>query len=149
MTALPTQLTFRGPLTALTGYTDADWAGDQDTRRSTSTFVFNLGSGVISWSSKRQPTLALSSCKAEYMGQTQAVNEALWLRSLLEQLSPPSSSDCNSTSNTTLLSAQSSTLPTSSRLLLPTESGYLPDTDFVPVPSNECSLVASDPCPFI
>ena len=53
---LDLQLTFRGPLTALTGYTDADWAGDQDTRRSTSGFVFNLGSGAISWSSKRQPT---------------------------------------------------------------------------------------------
>ncbi len=65
---LDLQLTFRGPLTALTGYTNADWTGDQDTRRSTSGFVFNLGSGAISWSSKRQPTISLLSCEAKYVG---------------------------------------------------------------------------------
>ncbi len=59
---LDLQLTYRGLLTAWTGYTDADWVGDQDTRRSPSGFVFNSGSGAISWSSKRQPTVALSSC---------------------------------------------------------------------------------------
>ena len=69
---LDIQLTFRGLLSSLTGYTDADWAGDRDTRRSPSGFVFNIGSGAISWSSKRQPTVALSSCEAEYMGQMQS-----------------------------------------------------------------------------
>ena len=45
----------------------ADWAGDQSTSsRSTSGFVFNLGSGAISWSAKRQSTVALSTCEAEY-----------------------------------------------------------------------------------
>ena len=62
------ELTFKGSLRALEGYTDTDWAGDRDTRRSTSGFLFNLGSDAISWSSKRQPTVALSSCEAEYMG---------------------------------------------------------------------------------
>ncbi len=95
---LDLQLTFRGPLTALTRCPDADWAGDQDTRRSTSGFVFNLGSGAISWSSKREPTVAPSSCEAAYMGQTQAVKEAVWLKSLLDQLLPPS--DADSTSST-------------------------------------------------
>ena len=80
------QLTFRGPLLPLNGYTDADWAGDHDTQRSTSGYVFNVGSGAISWSSKRQPTVALSSCEAEYMGQTQATKEAIWLKMLLAQL---------------------------------------------------------------
>ncbi len=47
------QLVFRGDLKPLTGYTDADWAGDQDTRRSTSGYVFDVGSGAISWQSKR------------------------------------------------------------------------------------------------
>ena len=65
--SLQLQLTFRGLLQVLFGFSDADWAGDHDTRRSTSGFVFNIGSGAISWSSKRQPTVALSSCEAEYM----------------------------------------------------------------------------------
>lgn len=81
-------LVFRGDLKPLTGYTDADWAGDQDTRRSTSGYVFDVGSAAISWSSKRQPTVALSSCEAEYMGQTQATKEAVWLRGLLNELNP-------------------------------------------------------------
>ena len=81
-------LVFRGDLKPLTGYTDADWAGDQDTRRSTSGYVFDVGSAAISWSSKRQPTVALSTCEAEYIGQTQATKEAVWLRSLLNQLNP-------------------------------------------------------------
>lgn len=79
-------LTYRGDLMPLNGYTDADWAGDRDTRRSTSGFTFNIGSGALSWQSKRQPTVALSSCEAEYMGQTQATKEAVWLRALLKDL---------------------------------------------------------------
>ncbi len=73
----------------MAGYTDADWAGDRDTWRSTSGFVFNVGSGVISWSSKRQPTVALSTCEAEYMGQTQTTKEAVWLRSLFNKIERP------------------------------------------------------------
>ena len=80
------ELVYRGDLTRLVGYTDADWAGDVSTRRSTSGYIFNLGSGAISWSSKRQPTVALSSCEAEYMGETQATKEAIWLRRLLGEL---------------------------------------------------------------
>ena len=80
------ELTFRGDLRSLIGYTDADWAGDIDTRRSTSGYLFNIGSGSISWSSKRQPTVSLSSCEAEYQGQTQATKEAMWLRRLLNEL---------------------------------------------------------------
>ncbi|KAA6407322.1 MAG: hypothetical protein FRX48_08870 [Lasallia pustulata] len=75
-----------GDLRSLIGYTDADWAGDIDTRRSTSGYLFNIGSGSISWSSKRQPTVSLSSCKAEYQGQTQATKEAMWLCRLLNEL---------------------------------------------------------------
>lgn len=80
-------------MSPLTGYTDADWAGDRDTRRSTLGFVFNIGSGAISWSSKRQPTVALLSCEAEYMDQTQATKEAIWLRDLLKQLDDPTVKD--------------------------------------------------------
>lgn len=82
------KLVFDGKLGELIGYSDADRAGDQDTRRSTAGYVFNLGSGAISWSSKRQPTVALSTCEAEYMAQTAAAKEAIFLRNLLDQISP-------------------------------------------------------------
>src|SRR5436309_1357960 len=71
---------------SLLGYTDSDWAGDISTRKSTSGYVFLLGSGAISWSSKRQPTVALSSCEAEYMASTQATKEAIWLGRFLAEL---------------------------------------------------------------
>jgi len=80
------KLTFHGALEPLLGYTDSDWAGDVATRRSTAGYVFNIGSGAISWSSKRQTVVALSSCEAEYMGETQATKEAIWLCSLLKEL---------------------------------------------------------------
>lgn len=85
---LDLQLTYRGEISDLKGYSDSDWGGDPETFRSTSGFVFNVGSGAVSWSSKRQPTVALSTCEAEYRGQTQASKEAIWLRSLLQNLSP-------------------------------------------------------------
>lgn len=48
--------------TELNGYSDADWAGDVDTRRSTSGYVFQFGNGTISWSSRKQPTISLQAC---------------------------------------------------------------------------------------
>ena len=53
---------------ALYGYTDADWAGSIVDRRSTSGFIFSFRSAAITWSSKNQPTIALSSTEAEYRG---------------------------------------------------------------------------------
>ena len=70
----------------LVGFSDSDWAGDRDTRRSTTGFLFMLGSGVVSWSSKLQPTVALSSAEAEYMAACAAVQEAIHVRQLLEDL---------------------------------------------------------------
>ncbi len=75
-----------GTLSNLQGDIDKDWVGDRDTRRSTSGYIFNMGSGAISWSSKRQPTIALSSCEAGYMRQTQATKEAVWFKLLLQKL---------------------------------------------------------------
>lgn len=57
-----------------------------DDRKSTSGNVFNLGSGAISWSSKKQDTMALSSSEAEYMAATTASCQAVWLRKLLADL---------------------------------------------------------------
>ena len=67
-------------------YIDADWAGCAYDRRSTSGYVFSFGSGAVSWSSKKQPTVALSSTEAEYRGATVAACEVAWLRTLLGDL---------------------------------------------------------------
>ena len=73
----------------LEGYTDVNWVGYKADRHSTSRFVFSISSGAISWSSKKQPTLALSSTKAEYRGAAVTTCEALWLKRILKDLGIP------------------------------------------------------------
>jgi hypothetical protein len=73
----------------LIGWTDSDWAQDPDTRRSLGGFVFDIAGGSVSWSSKKQPTVALSTVEAEYMAASNATKEAIWLRVLLEDLGFP------------------------------------------------------------
>lgn len=80
------ELAYRGDLRPLHGYSDADYGGDLQTRRSTSGYVFLIGSAPISWLSKRQTVVALSTCEAELMAQTLAAKEATWLRRLLAEL---------------------------------------------------------------
>ncbi|XP_039778972.1 uncharacterized mitochondrial protein AtMg00810-like [Panicum virgatum] len=70
----------------LIAYSDADWAGCPDTRRSTSGFCVFLGDSLLSWSSKRQTTVSRSSAEAEYRGVANAVAECTWLRQLLGEL---------------------------------------------------------------
>ena len=67
----------------LAGFSDSDWAGNLDDRRSITGYAFSIGSGVIAWSSKKQSTVALSSCEAEYQALCAATCEAIWLRRLL------------------------------------------------------------------
>ena len=69
----------------LTGEIDGDWNGDHDDRRSTTGYFFKLGlsGGAVRWQTKKQNTVALSSCEVEYQGVASAVQEATFLRSLL------------------------------------------------------------------
>jgi hypothetical protein len=79
-------LTYGGDSISIVGYCDADYAGDIDTRRSTTGYLFMMGGGAISWSSKRQATVAASTVEAEYMAAAAAVKEGLWVRNLAMEL---------------------------------------------------------------
>ncbi|GJX08610.1 ribonuclease H-like domain-containing protein [Tanacetum coccineum] len=83
---------FLSSTTDLVSYSDADWAGCPTARRSTSGYCVFLGNNLLSWSSKRQPTLSHSSAEAEYRGVVNAVVETCWLRNLLRELHTPLSS---------------------------------------------------------
>lgn len=67
-------------------YSDSDWASDVDKRRSCSGHVILMSNGAISWSSKRQPTVALSSTEAEYMAISSATCDIIWAQQLISEL---------------------------------------------------------------
>lgn len=73
-------------LPVLVGYSDSDWARDLDTRKSRTGYVFLLNDGCITWQSKKQPTVALSTSEAEYMSLSSATQELRWLIQLLGEL---------------------------------------------------------------
>jgi len=74
------------PITKLISYTDADWGGCPDTRRSTSGYCVFLSDNLVSWSSKRHPTLSRSSAEAKYRGVANVVSKSCWIRNLLMEL---------------------------------------------------------------
>ena len=74
----------------LRGYVDADWLGYKDTRRATTGWVFILGGSPILWASKRQATVAQSSCEAEYVAASEAIKEAMWIKRFINDLHLPS-----------------------------------------------------------
>jgi hypothetical protein len=79
-------LTLGGSQSQLEGYCDASWGDDHSTRHSTLGYCFSLGSGAISWRSKKSGSVAVSTTEAEYYAQAEAVKEGCWLRMLLEGL---------------------------------------------------------------
>ena len=84
--SLDVELCFSGKSTDLMGFSDADLGGDLDSSRSTSGYVFCLGGTAISWRSKLQGQVALSTTEAEYVAISEAVKEKMWLEGLMTEL---------------------------------------------------------------
>ena len=76
----------RSNLNSCIGYSDSDWAGDRDDRKSTSGYCFIMGSGLLSWKSNKQTCVTLSTAEAEYVALSSAAQEAIWLKLLLHDL---------------------------------------------------------------
>ena len=82
-------LLYKSSTSSLLSYTDADWGGFLDTRRSTSSFCVFLGDNLISWSAKCQPTVSKFNAEAEYRDVANVVRETCWIRNLLLELHCP------------------------------------------------------------
>ncbi|KAK2412680.1 putative mitochondrial protein [Trifolium repens] len=78
-----------GPPFSLRAYSDADWATDQDDRRSTSGSCIYFGPNLVSWGSKKQTLVARSSTEAEYRSMANATADLLWIQSLVQELQVP------------------------------------------------------------
>ena len=77
---------FGGSYTVLQGYVDSDMAGDKDSRMSTTWYVFTIGGTTVSWISKLQKVVALSTIEVDYVVSTEASKEMIWLQRLMEEL---------------------------------------------------------------
>ena len=70
----------------LSGYANSDWDGSAVDQKSTFGYCFSMGSAMISWSSRKQGSIAQSTVEAEYIAASDAYKEAVWLRKLLSDL---------------------------------------------------------------
>lgn len=73
----------------VSAFSDADWAGCVDDRRSTGGFAVFFGPNLVSWSAKKQPTVSRSSTEAEYKALANATAEIMWIQKLLTKLRIP------------------------------------------------------------
>ena len=80
------KLVLRGSHSTLAGYSDADWASQMHCH-SISRFVYFIGVGAVSWSSKKQPIITLSSTEAKYVALTHSAKDIIWIHKLLTELS--------------------------------------------------------------
>jgi len=76
------------------GYTDADWAGNPNDRRSTAGYFTMVGGNLVTWRSKKQKVVARSSAEAEFRGIARGVTEILWLRKLMDEIGSPHTEAC-------------------------------------------------------
>jgi hypothetical protein len=70
----------------VSGWCDADWGGDLSDRKSTTGYVLRVCGGVVTWQSKKQSTVALSTAEAEYMAISRLLQEVVWMHQLLEEI---------------------------------------------------------------
>ena len=76
------------------GYTDSDFQGDPDDRKSTSGYVFTLNGGAVSWRCSKQGSTADSTTEAEFIAASEAAKEAVWIKNFVTELGiVPSSAD--------------------------------------------------------
>ena len=76
---------------ALTGYSDTDWGGDCNDYKSTTGYLFQIGGTAVTWKSKKQTCVALSTAEAEYIALSSAAPEVVWMRELSADLRNPQS----------------------------------------------------------
>jgi len=76
----------RGGNASLVGYVDSDYAGDEDDRKSTSGYTFMWSGGAVSWASKKQPIVTLSTTEAEYVYAAYGACQAVWLKNVLSEI---------------------------------------------------------------
>ena len=151
-------LTFR-PSTVpstLVAYSDVDWAGCPDTRRSTSCYSIYLGNNFVSWSAKKKPVVSRSSCESEYRALATTAAELLWVTHLLHDLQIPVSQqplllyDNNSAIFFLALILFLQVATSSHKVFLDLSLNFSdPSFTFVQIPRSACYITAYHICPLI
>lgn len=79
-------MVFHPGRTTLSAYVDSDYAGDTKDRKSMGGYIMKLDDAVVSWGARKQTSVALSTCEAEYFAMSQAAQEAFWMRKVLKEI---------------------------------------------------------------